>query len=432
MTVLRQGSVPFLILMAMPICFRQSYGFFLVPGSGMSYMDDAYSDCDYFTELAPGNEYYIANPTYPKYYVTDTRCRWVNLSPNNTRIQLKCYVIDLSQSADCVADSVQVSLCGDLYMSDATKYCGKQSFEETSQSNKLVVTLEGMIMGKLLCAMKILDNKPVPVKHKENKCQCGKKYERHNRIVNGYQTQVNEYPFMAGLVMKSSKMLFCGASIVAKRWALSAAHCKESRVTNQNTILLVGDHNLGTEEETDATQRVVIKKFHVYEGYSSRTAKNDLLLIELDKDIIFSERVMPICLPHHLVNHNFEYEDVIVLGWGTTSFGGPTSKVLMETTLKVRPISECQAAFAEVTEKQLCTYGKNTDACQADSGGPLIYYDGSKKRWFLVGLISYGRGCADDVPAVNTRLPCRVYLDWVIGKVYADSADDSCAPTHEE
>lgn len=51
-------------------------------------------------------------------------------------------------------------------------------------------------------------------------------------------------------------------------------------------------------------------------------------------------------------------------GWGTTSFGGPTSKVLMETTLKVRPISECQAAFAEVTEKQLCTYGKNTDACQ--------------------------------------------------------------------
>lgn len=52
----------------------------------------------------------------------------------------------------------------------------------------------------------------------------------------------------------------------------------------------------------------------MYEGYSSRTAKNDLLLIELDKDIIFSERVMPICLPHHLVNHNFEYEDVIVLG----------------------------------------------------------------------------------------------------------------------
>lgn len=53
-----------------------------------------------------------------------------------------------------------------------------------------------------------------------------------------------------------------------------------------------------------------------------------------------------------------------ISGWGTTSFGGPTSKVLMETTLNVKPISECQAVFGEVTDRQLCTYGKNTDACQ--------------------------------------------------------------------
>lgn len=90
------------------------------------------------------------------------------------------------QSTDCVADSVQVSLSGDIYMNDATKYCGKQSLVETSQSNKLVVTLEGIIMGKVVCSLRIKDGKTamdgnrqtaVQAPKKENKCVCGKKFE---------------------------------------------------------------------------------------------------------------------------------------------------------------------------------------------------------------------------------------------------------------
>ncbi|KAI5748292.1 hypothetical protein M8J77_023923 [Diaphorina citri] len=417
-----------LLAFAAPLCFQLTFGFYLAAGSGVSYKDDVYSECDYYTELSPDNEYFIVNPNYPSFYTEPTRCRWVNMSPPNTSIVLKCLVIDLSQSVDCVADSVQVSLTGDLYMSDATKYCGKQSFVEVSQSNKLVVTLEGMIMGKVLCTMKIKDgNKtPAPAGKSANECECGRKFQMHNRIVNGHQTGVNEYPFVAGLLVNPNNIVFCGASILGKRWVITAAHCKESRVNNKNTVVLVGDHDLSSEYETDVTQKVRIKKFHVYEGYNPRTAKNDMCLVELDEDIIFSEKVMPICLPFHLIGHNFVGETVTVLGWGTTSFGGPTSKVLMETSLSVKPVSDCQEVFHDVSEKQLCTYGKNTDACQADSGGPLVYWDAKKKRYFLVGLISYGRGCADDVPAVNTLVPCELYLNWVESKINAGGGD-SCA-----
>uniref|UniRef100_A0A8D8RCZ6 Venom serine protease 34 n=1 Tax=Cacopsylla melanoneura TaxID=428564 RepID=A0A8D8RCZ6_9HEMI len=417
------------LICAASFCTRLTYGFYVVPGSGTSYKDDVYSECDYFTELAPGNEYYIVNPTYPEYYVSDTRCRWVNQSPPNTSILLKCPIINLSQSTDCVADSVQVSLSGDLYMSDATKYCGKQSFTETSVGNKLVVTLEGLIMGKLLCTMEIKDsNKAVaPAASKSgNACECGKKFQMHNRIVNGHQTGVNEYPFVAALVIMPQNMVFCGASILGKRWLLTAAHCKESRVTSKNTIALVGDHDLTTEAESDVTQRLKIKDFYVHEEYNTRTAKNDMALVELDEDIVFSDKVMPICLPYHLIGHNLVGLNVTVLGWGTTSFGGPTSKVLMETTLQVKAISECREVFRDVWDKQLCTYGKNTDACQADSGGPLVYWDAAKKRWFLLGLISYGRGCAEDVPAVNTLVPCRTYLNWIEDKINTETGD-SCA-----
>lgn len=78
--------------------------FYLAAGSGVSYKDDVYSECDYYTELSPDNEYFIVNPNYPSFYTEPTRCRWVNMSPPNTSIVLKCLVIDLSQvrAAFCI------------------------------------------------------------------------------------------------------------------------------------------------------------------------------------------------------------------------------------------------------------------------------------------------------------------------------------------
>lgn len=59
----------------------------------------------------------------------------------------------------------------------------------------------------------------------------------------GVETGVNEYPMMAGLIDSSAERnVFCGATIIARNFAVSAAHC----LTNRNTSalgLLVGDHN---------------------------------------------------------------------------------------------------------------------------------------------------------------------------------------------
>lgn len=53
---------------------------------------------------------------------------------------------------------------------------------------------------------------------------------------------VNEFPMTAGLVAQNMRIIFCGATIIDKRFAITAAHCATNRDLN-NLALLVGDHD---------------------------------------------------------------------------------------------------------------------------------------------------------------------------------------------
>lgn len=51
------------------------------------------------------------------------------------------------------------------------------------------------------------------------------------------------------------------------------------------------------------------------------------------------------------------------------------------------------------------------DTCQGDSGGPLMMFT-QKNQWVLVGLVSFGDGCArQNNSGVYTRVA--VYKDWI-------------------
>jgi len=54
-------------------------------------------------------------------------------------------------------------------------------------------------------------------------CKCGIK--KSSRIVGGVETGVNAYPWMTAIVTAVGEGQFCGGTLIASQWVLTAAHC---------------------------------------------------------------------------------------------------------------------------------------------------------------------------------------------------------------
>ena len=90
----------------------------------------------------------------------------------------------------------------------------KSDEAESNAKNPFLQWLTGLIGGTTT-------QKPTVLEPPEDcpACVCGKTNKR-NRIVNGQETQVNQYPWMAAL--KYGGQFYCGATLLNDRYVLTA------------------------------------------------------------------------------------------------------------------------------------------------------------------------------------------------------------------
>ena len=155
-----------------------------------------------------------------------------------------------------------------------------------------------------------------------------------------------------------------------------------------------------------------------YKGCGAQVAfENDLAILTVNEPFQFNSFVQPACLPPS----SYEYKqgsDVFVSGFGVSNINSFANKYpdrLMGVKL---PLIETRRCTFGVPDNMVCAgyEAGGKDSCQGDSGGPLVQFDEKVDRATLIGVVSWGYGCAEKgKPGVYAKVAH--FADWIDDKL---------------
>ncbi|XP_035682778.1 trypsin-3-like [Branchiostoma floridae] len=223
-----------------------------------------------------------------------------------------------------------------------------------------------------------------------------------NRIVGGQAAKPGSWPWQVSVRYYTGH--YCGGSIIAPNWIVTAAHCFYGDTNPGNLKIHVGSHYFNKKDRNQ--QNLDVIKVIVHKQYNSRNIDNDIALLKLSSSIEFTDYASPVCLP------TVDAPDgtmCYVTGWGDTK-GTGSDDVLRQATVPVMSRKTCSSRRyygGQVTHNMICAgYEQGgVDPSQGDSGGPLVCQYSESDQWTLDGITSWGYGCAQAYkPGVYTRV----------------------------
>lgn len=253
--------------------------------------------------------------------------------------------------------------------------------------------------------------------------------EQQGRIIGGSAAVSNRWPWVVSLQYASSgndhySGHFCGGSLIAPDWVITAAHCVDGS-NPWDVSVVAGISNLRHDRGSD----VAVKRIIVHPDYEAEVFVNDLALLQLTSPVNNTDTIELVGIRENLIG-----KWATATGWGNmkaTSDSQLFPFQLQQVKLPIVSNRTCNEGFEQaqlgasnpVNKTMLCAgyLAGGKDTCQGDSGGPLMVWENG--QWLLAGLTSWGEGCASGY-GVYTRLSWFVeYIRKTIQIDYFKAAD---------
>jgi secreted trypsin-like serine protease len=222
------------------------------------------------------------------------------------------------------------------------------------------------------------------------------------RIINGTQVLQSDEQWRAIVSLRYNTEHYCGGSLIAPTWVLTAAHCI---LAYAPTTIGVGNYSLSSISPYS------IKHSIVHPNYNSFTIDNDIALIELNTAVT-DIKVITLDKNSTLAPDTTTW----TAGWGDTDIDpnqvfNPSS--LMEVLVPLVDFNTCNQAYHNIlTDNMICAGYMSGfyDSCQGDSGGPLAVEENGNT--VQMGIVSSGGDCAAaNSPGIYTKV--QNYIDWI-------------------
>ncbi|CAL8144059.1 unnamed protein product [Orchesella dallaii] len=227
---------------------------------------------------------------------------------------------------------------------------------------------------------------------------CCQKNSEFAKIISANMARPNQFPNIVYLSVQFPGSYDsggnCGGSIYNKRWIITAAHCVingEQRVARPGHIkVFAGVNHVSKKHLVPKNQTYSGIRIVVHQGYRYTVPiKNDIALIQVDRDIQYSKFVKPL----RVVVKGFKPKGVAWLaGFGTTDAGVSTGALLAgKATIYSVEDEKCKRVIERwgLLSQNFCIGGgTEVTASSGDSGSPAFCED-RKGRPVHCGVTSF-------------------------------------------